>query len=317
MTNDAHPHDQVTFKQKDIRLFLKAAKKGDVLTVKNYIARGMSPDVTDNKGETALFYAARAKNFAVIDALVDAGCDLDHRRKGDHYGVLHVLMYKTWSLSDYLSGPGKVALYVVKKGADVNLRDADGNTPSHILAYMLDFDGGLKGFIQNTGADPALINSVGEVPAQIFLDRKKKKAAAELFEYMDSLKKKELSATQPTVTAIPPIQEKPAQKTEEPADSARWSVTAQQEITRITENKVAGYKLTEIFNFETGLYSRLARNLSTDAESQVLRDFQEFSSTVLLEKAAREYAELTNTDEEPFLRALHVKQPLKLDKPAF
>ena len=78
----------------------------------------------------------------------------------------------------------------------------------------------------------------------------------------------------------PRVENKPA-----PEKSNGWTKTAVDEIARVTEKKSIGYRLTEIFNFKTAMYTHIAANMATGAESQSMRSFDEFPDTALIREA--------------------------------
>ena len=50
-----------------------------------------------------------------------------------------------------------------------------------------------------------------------------------------------------------------------------WNMTGPEEIARVSVKAAIGYRITEIFNFSAGIYTQIARNLETNAESQSLQ----------------------------------------------
>lgn len=60
------------------------------------------------------------------------------------------------------------------------------------------------------------------------------------------------------------------QKLLEPA-AEEWRMTSPGEICRVDIKPAIGYRVTEIFNFTAGLYTQIARNLETNAESQAVQ----------------------------------------------
>jgi hypothetical protein len=84
------------------------------------------------------------------------------------------------------------------------------------------------------------------------------------------------------------LDRKKAPPAPEPVKSATvvgWRLTAKDEVSNVAEKPEIGYRLTEIFNFGSGIYTRIARNMSTGAESQSLRFFDEFADRTSIERA--------------------------------
>ncbi|HEY1171809.1 MAG TPA: ankyrin repeat domain-containing protein [Verrucomicrobiae bacterium] len=55
--------------------FIKAAFKGNIVTLREFLQAGTSPDARDEHGRTALMRAAEAGRLAVVEALLKAGAD--------------------------------------------------------------------------------------------------------------------------------------------------------------------------------------------------------------------------------------------------
>lgn len=71
-----------------------------------------------------------------------------------------------------------------------------------------------------------------------------------------------------------------------------WLLTAPDEVAHIEDKPAIGYRLTEIFNFGAGVYTRIARNMSTDQESQSMKLFEEMQGSQLLSQAADAFGRL-------------------------
>lgn len=71
-----------------------------------------------------------------------------------------------------------------------------------------------------------------------------------------------------------------------------WHLTASDEVSHIEDKPAISYRITGIFNFGAGVYTRIARNLATDHESQSMRMFDEMQGSALLAQAAEMYGRL-------------------------
>lgn len=71
-----------------------------------------------------------------------------------------------------------------------------------------------------------------------------------------------------------------------------WKLIAPDEVAFVEEKAGIGYCLTSLFNFNSRVYTRISRNLKTDAESQSERFFDEFEDKKLLETAHQELERL-------------------------
>ena len=110
-------------------------------------------DITDNRGRTALHYAAEGDAPVVIQTLLDRGANINRQ---DEEGQTPLYM------AAYGGYPASVRV-LIKGGANVHLADEDGNTPLHVAAgngrevAVIDL---LYGY----GADIHKTNNVGEKP---------------------------------------------------------------------------------------------------------------------------------------------------------
>jgi hypothetical protein len=68
----------------------------------------------------------------------------------------------------------------------------------------------------------------------------------------------------------------PAAEAETPAANEKWCISMPGEVAHVIEKNALGYRITETFNFQTRVYTQIARNIETNAESQVMRMFDEF-----------------------------------------
>jgi ankyrin repeat protein len=145
--------DEQTKQIANLTPLIAAAKAGDVSTVKKLLATGQDPNQTDEKGYTSLQYAASTgklnlvqvllnakadvnargprgytalhaaavqRDLAVLKALVEAGADIDVQTE-DKTTPLIATVSSPYSSSD-------VALFLIQRGANVDLADADGAT---------------------------------------------------------------------------------------------------------------------------------------------------------------------------------------------
>lgn len=71
-----------------------------------------------------------------------------------------------------------------------------------------------------------------------------------------------------------------------------WKLTGPHEVAMAHPATVLPYQVTEIFNFQTGTYTRINRNVRTKAESAAMLDFNQMSRREIVEQAARELISL-------------------------
>lgn len=61
------------------QMLIKSAEQGNPAFVKELLARGVDPDEADDRGTTALMKAIRFEQQEIVELLLEAGADLDHK----------------------------------------------------------------------------------------------------------------------------------------------------------------------------------------------------------------------------------------------
>lgn len=97
-----------------------AASLGDLSEVKTLLQSGVPVNSKDARGQTALYYAIQSKNVELVRYLVQQGADINAKSSTD--APLTLAM-------DRALGDPQVALELINDGADVNIKDANGDTP--------------------------------------------------------------------------------------------------------------------------------------------------------------------------------------------
>jgi len=110
--------------------FLASAEKGDLVAVNLFLAAGMSPNVKDQYGGTALRYAASKGHLDVVQALLDKGADINVKDVDDFTPLRYAAYY----------GHADVVRLLLDRGADVNAKDRWGGTPLTVAAGSGHFD---------------------------------------------------------------------------------------------------------------------------------------------------------------------------------
>lgn len=105
---------------------IEAARKGDMAAVKTMLSAGVKLDSTDEKGLNALHHAAQAGQPDVVNALVDAGALVDAVASNPSgKTALH------YACESDLPNTALAVKTLLENKADVNARDASGNTALH------------------------------------------------------------------------------------------------------------------------------------------------------------------------------------------
>lgn len=98
---------------------VKAAKAGDLATVRKLIAQGADVNIPEGDGSTALLWAAYNSNVEMVRALVGAGAVWD---AANHYGMTPLLQASR-------TGDAAVMEVLLKAGAKASRANPDGETP--------------------------------------------------------------------------------------------------------------------------------------------------------------------------------------------
>ena len=161
----------------------------------------------------------------------------------------------------------EITKLLLDNGADVNAARRDGRTALHLAAQY--GRGDLVKMLLAKGADPKAADNRMNTPADMA-----RSYYSRIADLISSHEKRE-PATRPAPAVAPaPL----------PATGG-WRLTAKDEVSNVTEKPEIGYRLTEIFNFGAGIYTRIARNMQTGAESQSLKFFDEFADRAALDRA--------------------------------
>ena len=99
-----------------------AARKGNIVTVKQYLASGTDVDAKDDYfGLTSLHHAAKAGHKEIAELLIEKGADVNAANNTLGFTPLHY----------YATGNGhkEIVVLLVTEGADVNAKDKGGTTP--------------------------------------------------------------------------------------------------------------------------------------------------------------------------------------------
>jgi len=107
----------------DEKAFLRAAKKGDTKTVKALLKKDKALlSARDKDGSTALHCASWKGHTALVEALLDAGADINGHNQNGHWGTtpLHAAAH---------GNQKDVAVALIKRGADLKAKNLNRRTP--------------------------------------------------------------------------------------------------------------------------------------------------------------------------------------------
>lgn len=173
-----------------------AARTGDLARIEKLLADGASVDGVDDepggKGETPLLAAVSKGQAAAVELLLDSGADqtrvnqdreaaLHVAAKGGRNDIIKILLahggdvnMPTKREGDYLYGMTPLHLAVVEhpatvnllvqRGANLNARDGQGNTPLHRAVEKFASSAVLQ--LLDLGANPTVRNRANQLPLQ-------------------------------------------------------------------------------------------------------------------------------------------------------
>jgi len=134
--------------------FVQKASEGDVQAVENFMIAGTDPNVTDEKGNTALIAAAKKGHQEIVTILLEKGADIESR--DSKFGAtpliwaairgqtdtVKLLLQKGAAISAVeekngmnaiilaaIKGNNEIIEVLLENGADVSAGDKDGRTP--------------------------------------------------------------------------------------------------------------------------------------------------------------------------------------------
>lgn len=238
-----------TEKEKLQRRFHRARERGDADSLRIVIAEGA--DIEDRGGSywTALYRAVDARETDCVKVLLESKADVNIKSSEGHTCLMEAAR----------DGSFEIARMLIDHGADIKAMRNDGQTALHLAAN--NGRGDIIKLLLEKGADPKATDNRMNTPADL--------ADKEYPRLADLIRGK-----QP---------EDFREKSEAPLEG--WHLTARDEVSSIVEKDEIGYRLTEVFNFGSGIYMRIAHNMKTGAESQSLRFFDEFTDRAAIDRA--------------------------------
>lgn len=76
------------------------------------------------------------------------------------------------------------------------------------------------------------------------------------------------------------------------AENSGWKLLGPDTVCRVDESREANYRLTQIFNFGSGVYTQINRNLETNVETSNIGEMGQTVAQQFVEEAARQLKEL-------------------------
>ncbi len=223
--------------------------RGDLVTL--LIHHGATPENPKNGDRQPLLQAAQGKLLNAAEALIACGANLEVK-DDDHVTPL---------LRAAIENAPKMLKLLIDSGANVDAQDRKGNSALHHAASKGQAE--IVRLLLDAGIDRDLPNGNMNTAADV--------AAKEYPRIADMIR-----GVLPQLEAAPVV---PV------AEESGWKLTDGSEVARVSEKPAIGYRVTEIFNFSAGLYTQIARNLDTNAESQSSKTFAQLADSAAVEAA--------------------------------
>lgn len=262
---------------------LNACKKGNLKVVLWLLDHGANINTRDDHGWTPLFTAVfHGKNSDVVENLIYRGADINQptlSRTSRIRSGYHVTVLPGWTpLHAALRSKNfPVATVLILAGADLEAKEKEtGYTALHYAAAYGQFE--MVKLLTEKNADLDARDIHGNRPGNLARNNNQE-GLSDFFA--------EVAAVAPPL----PPEEKPQAK-------SGWSRTAQQEVMCVTGLDESSYQLTDIFNFHTRMYTRLAHNSGTGGESQTIRFFDECPDKTVLYDALEQLRALGGDADE-------------------
>lgn len=144
-----------------------AARSGDLDATRLLLKAGVSPEVTDNSGNTPLIEAASSGVPQVVEEVLKHHPNIDARNQMGKTAIFAAAVhYISWDNHD-CDYPAVIRI-LAKSGADLNAQDKDGNTAIHLTndldsAKVLIELGAHIDILNNEGDTPLINTGSGEV----------------------------------------------------------------------------------------------------------------------------------------------------------
>jgi len=251
----------------------KAIEDGNLDKLRDAFDAGGAPEA---KGYWGWIYHAVNRNFTeAIPVLLERGCPVD---ACGPYGYTPLRIAAT-------GGHNETAEMLLKHGADIHAKDESGWTPLHGAAYVGKMD--MIAFLLERGADISARDNQMNTAADI---------AAKQYPRIAEYLWEKMGVNTPAAAPLP---------------EDGWHMTGDDEIAHVSSKPAIGYRITETFNFNARIYTRIAENTRTHAESSSVKTFDEMQGSPLVEQAYEVFrardgrVDLYTLDKPKPLPALH------------
>jgi uncharacterized protein len=261
----------------------EAVRSGDLVQVTRALEKGGNPNTAANwKEENAFSVAIEAKNLDLVKLLLQRGADpnkpLGYRKN-------------TPFLSAVRSGDNRIATALLDAKAEVNAATVDGNSALILAAAAGNTQLALT--LLERGAEPDAPGGKGWTPLFYAARRGDTQTIGKLL--AEGARTDRFDEDGRTVLDIARAHDRREAYNQIQAHidtlSPEWVKTAEQEVAHVSIRRALGYRLTEIFNFETKQRTLIAHNYTTGLDSLTRSAFDEAADKLVLDQAAAKLAE--------------------------
>lgn len=265
---------------KRTRTFL-AVESNDVEEVKKLLRKKIDPNMrldTDYRSVYLLECAANKGNPEIVALLLEYGAKVDIRHGSPFHEAAKC---------------GHVDVVEVMLESDPDLissLDGEGNTALHIAAAH--GHAKVAAYLLSMGADPNSENFNHRTP--LFLAQKQNNKETEAL----------LMPLTKTICSLSAAEEQ-----------KRWKMLSTQKVAHIMVETDIGYKITDVFNFESRDRTRIVQNLETKAETIETKSFDDIADKTPLETACEKLKQLGGqADAGSIYATLQGKQKLPVHR---
>jgi hypothetical protein len=264
--------------------FLNAVRRNDVKKVEKFLDSGFPIEFETWSGNNALLFAVIDGHKEMTEMLIRRGAKFaryyGHYALGDE-GRQDTLLH----IAAELGHKDIVLLLLEHDKYDrslINKVDGKRNTALHQAAANGHAE--IVSILLDHGFDPTIKGENGKTPTGFAFQGRHEKIIALLTE-----------AQQKMAAQAPP-------PPKEPAPKAEWKLVSEHSVAHVSEMTDIGYKLADVFNFETRERIRIVNNLKTRADHVETTGFSELSDRKQIEDAHAALVRLGGTADEDVLK---------------
>ena len=264
--------------------FLNAVRRNDIKKVEKFLDAGFPVEWESWGGENALLIAVIAGHKDMTEMLIRRGANFAR-----YYG--HYLLSETCrqdTLMHIAAERGHKDIVELLFDHDkydrslVNKPDSNKNTALHLAAAQGHID--IVNLLIAHGFDPTTKGENGKTPLG-FAHQGRHESVVTL---LSALQKKAEEKPAP-----PPVKE--------PVPVVEWKLVSSQSVVHVSEMNDIGYKLTDVFNFQSRERIRIINNLKTKADHIETTAFSELADQKQIGDAYAALLRLGGTPDDSFL----------------